>query len=77
MRDPRIHSATWEWDHAPAPEQWQRAHNDRHHSRIDPYEEQGPGQPPEVAESADIATLSAHPTHSLAQTGMPSDTEQR
>jgi len=31
MRDPKIHSSTWEWDHASPPEQWQRAHNDRHH----------------------------------------------
>ena len=31
MRDPRIHSSTWEWDHASAPAQWKRAHNDRHH----------------------------------------------
>ena len=31
MRDPKIHSSTWDWDHASAPEQWQRAHNDRHH----------------------------------------------
>jgi linoleoyl-CoA desaturase len=31
MRDPRIHSSTWDWDHASAPDQWQRAHNDRHH----------------------------------------------
>ena len=31
MRDPRIHSSTWDWDHATAPEQWRRAHNDRHH----------------------------------------------
>lgn len=31
MRDPRIHSSTWEWDHASPPEQWKRAHNDRHH----------------------------------------------
>ena len=31
MRDPRIHSSTWEWDHASPPAQWQRAHNDRHH----------------------------------------------
>jgi len=31
MRDPKIHSSTWEWDHASAPEQWKRAHNDRHH----------------------------------------------
>jgi linoleoyl-CoA desaturase len=31
MRDPRIHSSTWDWDHASAPDQWRRAHNDRHH----------------------------------------------
>ena len=31
MRDPRIHSSTWDWDHASQPEQWKRAHNDRHH----------------------------------------------
>jgi fatty acid desaturase len=31
MRDPRIHSSTWDWDHASAPSQWKRAHNDRHH----------------------------------------------
>ena len=31
MRDPRIHSSTWDWDHASPPAQWQRAHNDRHH----------------------------------------------
>ena len=31
MRDPKIHSSTWEWDHASAPEHWKRAHNDRHH----------------------------------------------
>jgi fatty acid desaturase len=31
MRDPRIHSSTWDWDHASAPDQWKRAHNDRHH----------------------------------------------
>ena len=31
MRDPKIHSSTWEWDHASPPDQWQRAHNDRHH----------------------------------------------
>ena len=32
MRDPKIHSSTWNWDHASPPEQWKRAHNDRHHS---------------------------------------------
>jgi linoleoyl-CoA desaturase len=31
MRDPKIHSSTWEWDHASPPEQWKRAHNVRHH----------------------------------------------
>jgi NADPH-dependent stearoyl-CoA 9-desaturase len=32
MRDPKIHSATWDWDHASPPELWQRAHNQRHHT---------------------------------------------
>ena len=32
MRDPKIHSSTWEWDHVSPPEQWQRAHNDTHHN---------------------------------------------
>ena len=32
MRDPKIHSTTWEWDHASPAKQWQRAHNDRHHT---------------------------------------------
>ena len=32
MRDPKIHSTTWEWDHASPPEQWKRAHNERHHT---------------------------------------------
>jgi fatty acid desaturase len=31
MRDPQIHSTTWEWDHASAPSQWKRAHNELHH----------------------------------------------
>src|SRR3954453_22032571 len=31
MRDPKIHSSTWQWDHASPPEQWQRAHNETHH----------------------------------------------
>ncbi len=31
MRDPKIHSTTWDWDHASPPEQWKRAHNDQHH----------------------------------------------
>ena len=32
MRDPKIHSTVWEWDHASPPEQWKRAHNERHHT---------------------------------------------
>ena len=32
MRDPKIHSTTWDWDHASPPEQWKRAHNERHHT---------------------------------------------
>ena len=31
MRDPKIHSSTWDWDHASPPEQWKRAHNEPHH----------------------------------------------
>jgi linoleoyl-CoA desaturase len=31
MRDPKIHSSTWDWDYASPPDQWKRAHNDRHH----------------------------------------------
>jgi linoleoyl-CoA desaturase len=32
MRDPKIHSSTWQWDHASPPEQWKRAHNQIHHT---------------------------------------------
>jgi linoleoyl-CoA desaturase len=32
MHDPKIHSSTWDWDHASPPEQWQRAHNQIHHT---------------------------------------------
>jgi fatty acid desaturase len=32
MRDPKIHSTTWDWDHASPPEQWKRAHNGTHHT---------------------------------------------
>jgi fatty acid desaturase len=32
MRDPKIHSTTWDWDHISPPEQWKRAHNERHHT---------------------------------------------
>ena len=31
MRDPKIHSSTWDWDHASPPAQWKRAHNEVHH----------------------------------------------
>jgi NADPH-dependent stearoyl-CoA 9-desaturase len=32
MRDPKIHSTTWDWDHSSPPEQWKRAHNQVHHT---------------------------------------------
>jgi len=32
MRDPRIHSQTWDWDHASPPEQWKKSHNEEHHA---------------------------------------------
>jgi linoleoyl-CoA desaturase len=32
MRDPRIHSTTWEWDHATPAESWKRSHNYEHHT---------------------------------------------
>jgi linoleoyl-CoA desaturase len=31
MRDPKIHSTTWEWEHATPAEEWKRSHNGRHH----------------------------------------------
>ncbi|WP_110181866.1 fatty acid desaturase family protein [Nocardioides solisilvae] len=31
MRDPKIHSETWDWQHASPPSQWKRAHNVQHH----------------------------------------------
>jgi NADPH-dependent stearoyl-CoA 9-desaturase len=31
MRDPKIHSSTWEWDHTSPARHWQRTHNDTHH----------------------------------------------
>jgi len=31
MRDPKIHSSKWEWDHATPAEQWKRSHNQLHH----------------------------------------------
>src|SRR6187200_629630 len=32
MRDPQIHSSTWEWDHATPAEQWKVSHNQLHHN---------------------------------------------
>ena len=32
MRDPRIHSTTWEWDMATPAKQWQHSHNELHHT---------------------------------------------
>jgi linoleoyl-CoA desaturase len=31
MRDPKIHSSTWDWDHSSPADQWKRAHNEVHH----------------------------------------------
>jgi NADPH-dependent stearoyl-CoA 9-desaturase len=32
MRDPKIHSTTWEWDNASPADQWKHAHNEVHHN---------------------------------------------
>ena len=32
MRDPKIHSTTWEWDNASTAEQWKHSHNEIHHT---------------------------------------------
>ncbi|MGJ3509330.1 fatty acid desaturase family protein [Enemella sp. A6] len=32
MRDPKIHSTSWQWDMASPSSQWQQAHNVRHHT---------------------------------------------
>ncbi len=32
MRDPEIHSATWEWDNVSAAEGWKKSHNYEHHT---------------------------------------------
>src|SRR5881392_2814482 len=32
MRDPKIHSTTWEWDMATPAEQWKHSHNEVHHN---------------------------------------------
>ena len=31
MRDPKIHSTTWEWDHACPSDLWKHSHNELHH----------------------------------------------
>ncbi|MFU8854780.1 fatty acid desaturase family protein [Micromonospora sp. SL1-18] len=31
MRDPKIHSTTWEWDHVTPANQWKHSHNELHH----------------------------------------------
>ncbi len=31
MRDPAIHSTTWEWDNAISADDWKKGHNDMHH----------------------------------------------
>lgn len=32
MRDPKIHSSTWDWDNATPAEQWKHSHNELHHT---------------------------------------------
>ncbi|WP_345710297.1 acyl-CoA desaturase [Kineococcus glutinatus] len=32
MRDPKIHSTAWEWDHASPSELWKHSHNELHHT---------------------------------------------
>jgi NADPH-dependent stearoyl-CoA 9-desaturase len=32
MRDPKIHSTTWEWDNACTSEMWKHSHNELHHN---------------------------------------------
>jgi NADPH-dependent stearoyl-CoA 9-desaturase len=32
MRDPKIHSTTWEWDHVTPAKSWQKTHNYEHHT---------------------------------------------
>ena len=32
MRDPEIHSTTWEWDNATPSDQWKHSHNELHHA---------------------------------------------
>jgi NADPH-dependent stearoyl-CoA 9-desaturase len=32
MRDPKIHSTTWEWDNVSPADQWKHSHNELHHT---------------------------------------------
>ena len=32
MRDPKIHSTTWEWDHVTPAAHWKKSHNESHHT---------------------------------------------
>src|SRR6187200_1991485 len=32
MRDPKIHSSSWEWDNVSPAEQWKHSHNELHHT---------------------------------------------
>jgi linoleoyl-CoA desaturase len=32
MKDPKVHSTTWEWDHASLSKSWQKSHNYEHHT---------------------------------------------
>ena len=32
MRDPKIHSTSWEWDHASPADMWKHSHNELHHT---------------------------------------------
>jgi fatty acid desaturase len=32
MRDPKVHSTTWEWDNVSPSEQWKHSHNELHHT---------------------------------------------
>ena len=32
MRDPKIHSTSWEWDNATPSDQWKHSHNELHHT---------------------------------------------
>ncbi|MCW2545331.1 MAG: Fatty acid desaturase, partial [Frankiales bacterium] len=32
MRDPKIHSTTWEWDNATPADMWKHSHNELHHA---------------------------------------------